>query len=201
MGFLTEQTDNTVQFLGRRYVVNPAFDVVLEIQRLFKEELPQEKKIGQALRMLIEKPSEGFRNLSFTDQAKLLEEIYGQCIHVKKRPPVRQSMRVLDFEEDGEYIYASFFGDYGLDLIELQGILPWRKFIALFQGLSEKTKIREVMRIRSMEIPPYNGRNGKSIQQIQELKSYYALPAVGGGGQGGLDALFYALEAQAMRDG
>lgn len=61
---------------------------------------------------------------------------------------------VLDFEEDGDYIYASFMQEYGIDLIDVQGKLPWRKFLYLFNGLSADTKIKQVMRIREMEVPP-----------------------------------------------
>ena len=55
------------------------------------------------------------------------------------------------------------------------------------------------MRIRAMDVPEPNGHNQKEIQNIMELKSYYALPVEGGGGQSGLNALFAALEAEAMR--
>ena len=89
--------------------------------------------------------------------------------------------------------------EYRLDLIDMQGKLPWRKFIDLFDGLSEDTKIRRVMRIRSMDIPEYTGKNQKQIQDIMELKSYYALPVRGGGGQKGLDALFSSLEGMARQ--
>ena len=104
---------------------------------------------------------------------------------------------ILDFEEDGEYIYASFMQDYGVDLIDMQGKLSWRKFIVLFDGLSEDTKIKRVMKIRSMELPAFTGKNQKQIQDILELKSYYALPVRGGGEQHGLDSLFSALEGMA----
>ena len=56
------------------------------------------------------------------------------------------------------------------------------------------------MRIRSTDIPRYDGHNQKQIQEIQELKSYYALPVKGGGGQQGLDSLFVALEAMAVKN-
>ena len=84
-----------------------------------------------------------------------------------------------------------------MDLQEYQGRLHWKKFIALFQGLSEDTKIREVMKIRAMDIPEPNKWNWKQRKQIMELKSYYALPVQGGGGQQGLDRLFGSLEALA----
>ena len=110
-------------------------------------------------------------------------------------PPSRNSsQRLVDFELDGEYIYASFFQDYGIDLIREQGRLHWKKFIALFQGLSDETKIKQVMRIRAMELPAPTKYNQKEIQNIMEMKSYYALPVIGGGGQEGLARLFSALE-------
>lgn len=198
MGFLTEPMEDIVRFGRRKYCINAAFDIVLDVQRLYREELPDMVKLNQALKMFgIGKPEK----IDLQTRADLLNDIYKNCINTKQRPPVKQQLPVFDFEEDAEYIYASFMLDYGIDLIDAQGQLHWKKFIALFQGLSEQTKIREVMKIRSMEVPRYDGHNQKQIQEIQELKSYYALPVRGGGGQQGLDALFSALEAQAVRNG
>lgn len=181
--------------------VNPAFDTVLKIQNLFAEEkLTEWEKVDQALNLLVINRRK-LKCLSGQDKVKLLDEIYKQYVNTRKHPPTRKKTRVLDFEYDGEYIYASFMLDYGIDLIEEQGRLPWKKFIALFQGLSESTKIREVMKVRGMDIPKYTGKNMKQIQDIQELKSYYALPVKGGGGQAGLDALFSSLERMALKDG
>lgn len=119
---------------------------------------------------------------------------------MKQRPKIRQSpFPILDFEEDGDYIYASFMQDYGIDLVKEQGRLPWKKFLYLFNGLSADTKIKQVMRIREMEVPEFNGKNAKQIQEINELKSYYALPVHGGGGQSGLDLLFRTLEGMAKK--
>lgn len=198
MGFLTVPIDDTVKYGKYLFRVNTAFDIVLDIQRLYKEDLEDYIKIEQALSMLVKNPGK-LKRMGIQDKAGLLEAIYSECITSKQRAPVREKIPLLDFEEDGEYIFSSFMLDYGIDLIRMQGKLQWKKFIALFQGLSEKSKIREVMRIRSMEIPQYNGKNQKQIQEIQELKSYYALPVRGGGGQKGLDALFSVLEAQAVK--
>lgn len=200
MGFLTEEMDNVVEYGGYKFIINPAFDIVLEIQNLYKEEeLTDLDKLEQALRMLILNTPRCLDRLRAPDKAGLLNLVYKQCINTRKRPPTKQKAPSLDFENDGEYIYASFMLDYGIDLVDLQGVLPWKKFIALFQGLSEQSKIREVMRIRTMELPRYNGHNQKQIQEIQELKSYYALPARGGGGQQGLDLLFSTLEGMAVK--
>lgn len=77
--------------------------------------------------------------------------------------------------------------------------LPWKKFLYLFNGLPADTKIKQIMRIRQMPVPEYNGKNSKEIQEINEMKSYYALPVEGGGGQSGLDLLFHTLEGMAKR--
>ncbi len=197
MGFLVEPIQDMIHIGKRRFRVNAAFDIVLEVQRLYKEELPDGVKVMEALKMFgIGRPE----RFGATVCVEALNDIYKNCINTKQRPPVRQKVPVLDFEEDGEYIYASFMLDYGIDLIDMQGLLHWKKFIALFQGLSEQSKISEVMRIRGMDIPKFNGKNQEQIRKIQELKSYYALPVKGGGGQNGLDLLFSTLERMAVRN-
>lgn len=198
MGFLTEIPKKSITTGKGRIVVNPAFDTILEIQKLYREQgLSDYEKAEQALHMLV-KNEWNLRLYSPAQKVELLNEIYRQHVNVKKRPEVRRSpVPVLDFEEDGDYIYASFMQDYRIDLIDEQGRLPWKKFLFLFNGLSDDTKIKRVMRIREMEIPAFNGKNQKQIQEIQELKSYYALPVRGGGGQTGLDLLFSTLEGMA----
>lgn len=200
MGVLTEIPNKKLITDKGKIIVNPAFDTVLEIQRLYKEEdLTDFEKIEQALKMLV-KNRWNLRLFSPGEKVKLMEEIGKVYIETKKRPQIRKSaLPVLDFEEDGDYIYASFMQDYRIDLIDQQGRLPWKKFIYLFNGLSSGTKIRQVMQIRSMEVPKYTGKNAKQIQEINELKSYYALPVKGGGGQSGLDLLFHTLEGMARR--
>lgn len=200
MGFLTDPPATHVWHENRYYTVNPSYDIVLDLQKVYRDSrLNDVDKINTALRMLIVRPKR--IHMSTNQKMNLLQAIYDQCIKIPERHSPKNQQKVFDFEFDGEYIYSSFLLDYGIDLIDMRGILPWKKFIALFQGLSERTKIREVMRIRGMEIPKYNGKNAKQIQEIQELKSYYALPVKGGGGQKGLDALFFALESQAVKNG
>lgn len=202
MGFLTEPIEEKVVYQKRKYWINASFDTVLQVQSLFREEeIPETLKLQQALKMLLVH-DRTFIRLSTESKKELLHLIFECCINTQKRPETRtKEQKNFDFEYDGEYIYASFMLDYGIDLVDIQGKLHWKKFISLFQGLSERTKIREVMRIRTMDIPEFTGKNSKQIQEIQELKSYYALPVKGGGGQQGLDALFSTLERMAVKNG
>lgn len=198
MNVLTEVQSNKIHTEHGHVVVNPAFDIVLEIQNLYREaDLTDFEKIECALKMLV-KNNWNLRLFTPMEKVELMTEISRKFIQTKKRPKLKQSpVPVLDFEEDGDYIYASFMQEYGIDLIDQQGKLAWKKFLWLFNGLSSETKIKQVMRIRDMEIPKYTGKNMKQIQEIQELKSYYALQVRGGGGQSGLDLLFSTLEGMA----
>lgn len=197
MNILVDAPINQIQTDKGNVIVNPSFDTVLKIQMLYKEKNTDYEKVEIALSMLI-KNKWNLRLYNPAEKIQLLEEIYKQCINIKKRPQIRRAtLPVLDFEEDGDYIYASFMQEYGIDLIDQQGKLSWKKFMWLFNGLGSDTKIKQVMHIREMEIPQFNGKNQKQIQEIQELKSYYALPIKGGGGQSGLDLLFSTLEGMA----
>ncbi|SER00502.1 Bacteriophage Gp15 protein, partial [Virgibacillus subterraneus] len=83
--------------------------------------------------------------------------------------------KTYDFNIDAERIYASFLMDYNLDLFKEQGKLHWKKFMALFSGLSEKTPFMQVVNIRTMEVPKETKHNKKDRQRIQKLKRQYAL--------------------------
>lgn len=200
MGVLTDIPCNKVITDKSKFVINPAYDTVLEVQKLYKEDtLTEFEKIDQALKMLV-RNKWNLRLLNPEEKQKLLSVITKRYVEVEKRPQIKKSpFPVLDFEKDGDYIYASFMQAYKIDLIEEQGRLPWKKFLYLFNGLPADTKIKQIMRIRQMPVPEYNGKNSKEIQEINEIKSYYALPVEGGGGQSGLDLLFHTLEGMAKR--
>lgn len=201
MGFLTEYFVDEIEVANHKFIINASFDTVLEIQNLYQEaSLTETDKMLQALRMLIENQSE-LNRLSLSQKLELLSEIYQQCICIKgKGSGKKQKLPVFDFEQDGEYIYSSFMSDYGIDLLSERGKLHWKKFIALFSGLSDQTKMHEVIGIRNMKVPRYNGHNQEEIQEIMELKSYYALGVKGHGGQEGLNTLFLTLERMAVKE-
>ena len=198
MGFLTDYEEDAVVYDGKRYTLDLAYDAVLNVKRMYQDSnLEEVTKLEAALEILLDPPGQASR-LSLKSAGELLEIIFEEKIIEKPRNVVPSNpVRLVDFELDGEYIYASFLQDYGIDLIEQQGKLGWKKFLALFDGLSEKTKMREVMKIRGMELPRPNRFNQKEIQKLQEMKAYYALPVYGNGGKEGLDRLWGVLERMA----
>lgn len=80
----------------------------------------------------------------------------------------RQGVRVLDYAADGDYIYAAFVQQYGIDLIEVPE-LHWHKFLALLNGL-KGTKLDEIMGYRC-----YEKQRNKDIDIYEELREAWAL--------------------------
>lgn len=197
MGILFDYSKDVVMFKGKKYCVNVAFDNVLLVYKLYEEEfLEPSDKIVQALKMLTRNPFKVWL-LSDLEKVELLDQITKEKINLPKRPQIGQPQKLMDFEADSDYIYASFKQAYGMDLIKERGKLGWKNFCKLLDGLPDKTKLKEVMRIRAMDVPEPTKYNQKERQNIIELKAYYALPVKGTSGGNGLDMLFATLEGMA----
>ena len=198
MGFLTEYEDPVIVFRENEYRLDLTYDKVLNVKRMYTEKLLDDADILTGALELFGSPERVVLRLSWPERSALLEQIFREKIAGRPRPKIGQQKILFDFEEDGEYIYASFMQAYGIDLIDQQGKLPWNRFMALFQGLPSGTKIKEIMRIRDMDIPTPNGKNQKEIRQITELKMYYALGYREDNSAEGLDRLFSTLEGLAQ---
>lgn len=152
---------------GRKYKLNLAFDNVLNVFDLFKnKDLMDFEKAQFALEMLFENP----KNVPLS----AIDTIFTEFISIVKKSS-KSSLKIIDFRQDGIYIYSSFMADYGIDLFKEQGKLHWWQFISLFQGLSSITKIKEVMSIRQKPFPKPTKYNAEEIANLHELKEYYAL--------------------------
>lgn len=188
-----------VTFHGRRYRTTVTFDAVLDVQDAYKDpSLSSLEKAGIALQRFLRAPWRTW-TMKIGEKLELLNRIFQTQVETEARSFQPSRERILDFRLDEEYIYASFRQAYGMDLHRESGRLHWKTYLALFQGLPEDTKIREVMRIRAMELPAPDKHNQKQIEQILRLKSYYALPVEGGGGQKGLGDLFDTLKSCAVQ--
>lgn len=164
---ISKQLPNYFTYNGKKYKLNLAFDNIINMFDLFKTDILIGGEITQfVLEMLIVNPiGVGY---------DAVDMIFNDYINISKKSN-DNSTRVLDYKQDGMYIYSSFMADYGIDLFEQQGKLHWWKFVSLLSGLSEKAKMREIMSIRSRPLPEPNKYNQKEIANLIELKQYYAL--------------------------
>ena len=75
----------------------------------------------------------------------------------------------VDYIQDGEYIVASFMQAYGIDLTTCD--MHWHRFKALFMGLPDDTKIKQIMGMRL-----YRKDNKSYEKKCLENKSIWTLP-------------------------
>lgn len=77
---------------------------------------------------------------------------------------------VLDYDKDAPYIYAAFYEQYGIDLIDAR--LHWYKFLALLYGLHD-TELNKIISCRNWKP---NGKNGENEKRQQKLYEAWRLP-------------------------
>ncbi|KYG30422.1 Gp15 family bacteriophage protein [Alkalihalobacillus trypoxylicola] len=168
----------------KKFKVDMSFDNILRLYDLLDDPfISEEQQIEVGLEMLIGKVSD----LTIRKKAHVIKQIFDKLIHQGKRATVEENVDIqgnpmpiekkgatFSLVEDASYIYASFFQDYGVNLFEQQGKLDWREFLALLDGLSEKTRIKEIIEIRTMDLPKGKGME-KQRQKILKMKEIYKL--------------------------
>lgn len=93
---------------------------------------------------------------------------------IRSKSQSESTERLFSLKYDAEYIYSSFLQAYGIDLIDAQNSLHWKKFNALLNGLPNDTKFSEVLKIRSYK--PQKGDSKQYKESMRKLKKEYALP-------------------------
>ena len=160
---LCDPLPDSVEVDGKTYKLTPAFDNVLQMFEQTEGDLTDYEKAEIMLYYL-------------TDNAPLDARILtAACDALFPKPKGEAAQKAFDFVQDAELIYAAFWQTYGIDLIEQQGKLHWCKFFALFQGLPENTRFREVVAIRLRPLPEPTKHNAKERQQLLKAKQAVAL--------------------------
>ena len=154
----------SVEVEGKTYKLTPAFDNVLQMfEQTDDDDLSDTEKAELMLYYLTDNAPLDARILMAACKA-LFPEVKGEA-----------TQKAFDFVQDAELIYAAFWQTYGIDLFEQQGKLHWCKFFALFQGLPENTRFREVVAIRLRPLPEPTKHNAKERQQLLKAKHDVAL--------------------------
>ena len=164
---LNRRLEDTLIFNGKKVRLNLSFDVVLTVMEAFEDPcLTEAEKLWIALRLLV-RNRRVLRRLFPAEKGQLLEQIMNSFILPQKgNPSFSSSEPVLDFIQDAEYLYSSFYLDYGIDLLEERGRMHWQKFSALLKGLSKETKMSEIMEIRQRPIPQPDRYNAQEIRAL-----------------------------------
>ncbi|HEP5142769.1 TPA: hypothetical protein VCY54_001515 [Streptococcus pyogenes] len=158
--------DDNIDELYKPYL---AIQILTDVD--FTQALTPEQAIS-IFKMIFE---EHIRIIPAKDTAPVLD-LAGNPIKskIRSRSQSEGGDRLFSLKYDAEYIYSSFLQAYGIDLIDAQNSLHWKKFNALLNGLPSDTKFAEVLKIRSYK--PQKGDSKKYKESMKNLKKEYALP-------------------------
>ena len=174
--------ETQIEYEGKEYPLDLSYDNVLNVFALQKDWLfdPVER-LALSVEMLAGKDA---ARLEVQKQAELLKKIFPERIDGKGlrgsgagayASAAGAGPKVFDFEQDAGLIYAGFLQAYGIDLLDVRGVLGWREFMTLFNALPDGTKFREVVEIRQRPEPAPTKYNQKEIAALRKAKQYYAL--------------------------
>ena len=108
------------------------------------------------------------------EAAEAMDEFYVRGLSAAKDNSTigsKTPVPCFDFEEDEGYFYAAFMGAYGIDLRTAK--LHWLDFCALFKGLPDECKLKQIIGIRAQSLGEI--KSGTERKRISKLKSIYGL--------------------------
>lgn len=142
---------------GAECEINTDFRTVLTFLAMWEdEEIPTQYKYALMADMFgVNSPSEVWKWLNEGESAD-----------------VEHTAKIIDFQEDEKYIYSAFMQDHGIDLYEIP-YLHWYKFKYLLEGLSDNTKLKQIMSIRATDTSQIKDSNEK--ERMRKLQNMYKL--------------------------
>ena len=154
---------------------NTDFRISIMFELLMQEDsISEQNKIMQSLRLYYPRLEQ------ITNVNKAIEDViwFYRCGKElansnKKGKNGKQGKQIYSYEIDDDYIFSAFMQQYKVDLQEIK-YLHWWKFKAMFEGLSENTKMAEIMGYRAMDISKIKDKEEK--KRYKNLQEIYALP-------------------------
>lgn len=105
----------------------------------------------------------------------------------------KNKTQIISLFQDHNLIVAAFRQQYGISLDELKS-MHWWEFLALLSGISEQTRLGEVMKIRGMEI---SAKDTPEQRQAKiKAKNSVAIRKKRNPGETGMDIISAALESE-----
>ena len=141
MNLTKKDLPNVVEINGRSYLIKTDFrlwmrfeievskiglDGRVDVSYLFEDEMPEQCNLEELF--VFSRP--------VTELPRAISHLHSDVI-------------AYDYEIDADLIFAAFLGQYGIDLMVED--MHWHKFLALFRGLNDSTRMREVMGYRCYE--------------------------------------------------
>lgn len=181
MFLLHEELPTSIVINKKEYKLDMSFDNILKMYNMLEDmSFSDIEKIDLGIRILfLEIPKVSDDELiqiwKYTFETLFNYDSEKPEVDIKGNPmPANKVKKYMDIEQDAKYIYTSFLQDYNIDLYDQQGKLHWYKFKALLDGLSENTRLQQVIKIRQSEMPRGKGSE-KARKAWKQAQDHYRL--------------------------
>ena len=162
-----------VEIGGKEYQIRSDFRTSILFEAMIRSTLNDKEKLIQMLHMYYPvipqetgeaiKKAVWFYNCGREPQKE-------QCEKNHTKQEFKRHKTSYSFEQDAPYIYADFLREYKINLRRIESEeLHWWEFNALFDSLSENSKIKKIMYWRTCDTA---GMSRKEVQRINELRKY-----------------------------
>lgn len=153
--------------------IDPSFQAVLKCSEVLADPVLSENDKIDICCSLFVKHRWILRLMPAKKRQELFKTYFDDFVYTGRKKG--GTKKVLDFSQDAQYIYSSFWQCYGLDLLEKDRRLHWWSFVALLGGLSDDTRLMQVISIRSRPLPKPTKYNQEERARLMKLKAEYAL--------------------------
>lgn len=158
---------NHVIIGGIDYPINFGYRAMMSIEIEMFGENNDEQKILNALNMFY------LKNIpENTDEAIRYMLWFHRCGEPegKRTGSGRRASRAYCFKQDAPYLYAAFLEQYGIDLRRTKSNdLHWWEFMAMFESLSEGTKMAKIMYWRTCDLNQLSKREKKFVKAMRNI--------------------------------
>jgi len=145
----TDDIHNSIKIHNEEFRINTAYDNVFKLINFMEND-----KINkhEAFFRIIFYPSDYDRFKKLTKEWEMPE--YISLINFIMNEYIISSekssgKRYSDMQKDSELIFASFYYDYGISLIEKKGKMTWKEFVILYNNLSGNSPLGRLIGMTS----------------------------------------------------
>ena len=163
---LYEKNEKSIVYRKKRYAVDFSFNSILDCM-----EIMDDGKLADVDKMDLMAWRLFRHRVSNRKITPLLQAVFAAIRPEKKA----SGKKVLDLEQDKEYIKAGFRQAYKVDLQKEFGRLHWKDFLGMLEALPSDTKMAEIVSIRTQPVPKSTKYNHEQVAALLRAKRAVAL--------------------------
>ncbi|MCK4258750.1 MAG: hypothetical protein KAX49_07215 [Halanaerobiales bacterium] len=170
----TNDVHDYILIKSSKFKLNTAYDNVFVLFRAIKDEELKNKVEVFLKVMFYERDHKTIKELTknwkINDYTMLMNHIITNVLFIEGGKT--SAKKYADIDIDSELIFASFYYDYNISLIEKKGKMTWKEFLILFENLSEASPFGRAVKLLQTPAKDLTTEGNKSrLKRMAELNS------------------------------